>query len=264
MMAFAGRAAIVTGAARGIGKAVALQLAAVGMDVLACSRSERNDAELPGTIGETAKAVSALGRKGIPMRVDLPDDSDNRAMVARALEEFGRIDLLVNNAAYAAYGSLLDSPIGEFDRSFRVNARAPYLSTQLVAPSMIEHGGGVIFNITSGAAKHPRALSPAAAAASRGMTMFPNATYGSTKAALDRCTSALAPELHKHNIAIVALNPGFTNTERTRSLALPDFEMAGSQSPGSIGTIITFIAADPMAYTGQIIDAREFAQAHGL
>jgi NAD(P)-dependent dehydrogenase (short-subunit alcohol dehydrogenase family) len=262
MASLEGKSAIVTGGARGIGKAIALELAGAGVDVLVCARSDREDPSMPGTIGQTAREIEALGRKAVALRVDLMNDDDNRAMVDKALAEFGKIDILVNNAVYVSFASFLESPIEDLDAAFRVNVRAPYLSSKLVAPSMIANGGGAIFNISSGAARHP--VSGAPTPARLGMNTRPNATYGPTKAALDRYTTGLAPELAAHNIAIVSVDPGFTNTERTRSWVDADFDMSVSQSPETTAKAIAFMAREPMAYSGQVVVARDLAAEKSL
>src|SRR5690348_8620129 len=96
-----GKTAIVTGSSRGIGKAIALKLAADGANVVVCARSTESTPELPGSIDETAAAIQALGRRALAIRTDVTNDSEVAAMVARTLEELGRIDILVNNAALA-------------------------------------------------------------------------------------------------------------------------------------------------------------------
>src|SRR3954453_8808887 len=92
----AGKVAIVTGSSRGIGKVLALRLAQDGADIVVCARSQ-TQGELPGTIGETAAAVEGLGRKALPLKLDLASDADIDAVVERTMGEFGRIDILVNN-----------------------------------------------------------------------------------------------------------------------------------------------------------------------
>src|SRR5438309_9590481 len=95
-----GKVALVTGASRGIGKGIAVALAEQGAHVAVCSRSDGSTQDLPGTIGETAAAVQALGRKGIAVRMDVGNDDEVRAGVERTLRELGPIDILVNNAVF--------------------------------------------------------------------------------------------------------------------------------------------------------------------
>jgi NAD(P)-dependent dehydrogenase (short-subunit alcohol dehydrogenase family) len=250
----AGKTAIVTGASRGIGKAIALELARRGVNLAICARTKHVDPTLPGTIGQTAEEITAVGVRVLAMRVDIGDDDDIRTMVTRTRDEFGTLDILVNNAAYIPEGGFLDSTIDELDLAYRLNVRAAYLATQLVAPAMIRTGGGVIFNITSGASRLspvPQGTSGAAPA----MNWRPHPGYGITKAALDRATNALALELYEQNVAVIAVNPGFTVTERVKML-MPDRQNSGNR-PEDTALVIAKLARNPMKYTGQILNTSD-------
>lgn len=254
-----GKAAIVTGGARGIGKAIALALAAEGMDVLVCARSVRNDPALPGTIGETAQAVQNLGSRGIALQTDLTKDDDIRAMIDRAHREFGRIDLLVNNAAYLASGTMLEGPIEELEMALAVNLRAPYLAAQLVAPIMRSQGGGAIFNITApGTRPIPEDMRPVP------FRTPVNPCYSVTKAALESFTRMLAFEGAESNICSAAIDPLFTDTEMARFLTPDDFNTSFGNDPAMIGRATAFMASDPRSFNGQVVVARDVAQEHGL
>src|SRR5262245_39250944 len=98
-----GKTAVITGSSRGIGKAIALQLAADGADIAVCARTEQQVGELPGTIGETAAAIEALGRRAIALRVDVMKEEDLRSMIDQAIVAFGKIDIMINNAAYVGF-----------------------------------------------------------------------------------------------------------------------------------------------------------------
>ena len=259
MKTLQGKSAIVTGAARGIGKAIALALANEGMNILVCARSVNNDPALPGTIGETAEAVQALGCRGIAQQTDLMRDDDVRAMIDRAQQEFGRIDLLVNNAAYLASGSMLESPIAELEMALAVNLRAPYLAAQLVAPIMKAQGGGAIFNITA----------PGTRPIPADMRHVPfrtpvNPSYSISKAALESFTKMLAYEGAAFNVASAAIDPLFTDTEMARFLTPDGFDTSFGNDPDMIGRAVAFMAKDPQAFNGQIVVARDVAQEHGL
>ncbi len=254
-----GKSAIVTGAARGIGKAIALALATEGMDVLVCARSVKNDPALPGTIGETADAIQALGGRGVAHQTDLSRDEDVRAMIDRAYQEFGRIDLIVNNAAYLASGTMLGSPISEFEMAFAVNLRAPYLSAQLAAPIMKAQGGGAIFNITApGNRPIPSDMRPVP------FRTPVNPCYSVSKAALESFTRMLAFEGAEYGVASAAIDPLFTDTEMARFLTPDDFDTSFGNDPDMIGRVVAFMAMNPEAFNGQIVVARDVAEAHGL
>ena len=242
--------AIVTGSSRGIGKVLALRLASEGASVVVCGRSDQQG-ELPGTIGETAAEIEALGQRALALKVDLADDADIDMLVNRTVGEFGRIDILVNNAVIVGPRRMFIGGDAEFlDHAYRVNVRGPFRLAQRVSEVMVRQGGGTIINITSGAARHPQPP-PAQMDA-----MDPS--YGITKAALDRFTTAYAGELKSHNIAIVSVAPGLVITERIRQAAIRrNVDFGRAESPDVIASAVARICQDPMQYTGQILAARE-------
>jgi NAD(P)-dependent dehydrogenase (short-subunit alcohol dehydrogenase family) len=251
-----GKIAIVTGSSRGIGKVLALRLAQDGADIVVCARSERVG-ELPGTIGETAAAVEGLGRRALALKLDLAQDSDIDAVVERTVGEFGRVDILVNNAVIVGPRRAFLGGDAEFlDLAYRVNVRGPYRLAQRVSQVMAEQGGGTIVNITSGAARHPQ--TPLAVGVD---AMDPS--YGITKASLDRITTAYASELEAHNIAILSVAPGLVITERIRQAAIRrNVEFGRAESPDVIATAVSTICQDPMQFTGCILSARDVVAQH--
>ncbi len=144
-----GKVAIVTGASRGIGKAIALRLAEAGCAVTIAAKSERSRDMLPGSIYETAEQIEAAGGKALAVRTDLRSAEDVEQMVAATVEKFGRVDLLVNNAGALWVQPVMKTPLKRFDLVHSVNARAPFLAAQLCAGAMMQHGqGGHILNIS--------------------------------------------------------------------------------------------------------------------
>jgi NAD(P)-dependent dehydrogenase (short-subunit alcohol dehydrogenase family) len=252
---FKGQVAIVTGSSRGIGKVLALKLAQEGADVTVCARSQ-TQGELPGTIGETAAAILALGSRALAVKLDLTEDADIDAVVAQTMGEFGHIDILVNNAVIVGPRQrFLGGDAAFFDLAYRVNVRGPYRLAQQVSGIMAAGGGGTIVNVTSGAARHsPPPTVPATAAELDSL----DPSYGITKAALDRMTSAYAGELMAHNIAIVSVSPGLVITERIRQAAIRrNVDFARAQSPDVIATAVARICQDGMQYTGRILAAQD-------
>ena len=147
-----GKVAIVTGASRGIGKAIALGFAKEGAKVVVAARSETAPNEkLPGTIHETVAEIEKLGGEAIAVRCDVTDEASVAAMVEAALQRFGRIDILVNNAAIDFPFPAREMPLKRWDIVLKVNATGPFLCAKAVLPSMIAQGGGSIVNITSNA-----------------------------------------------------------------------------------------------------------------
>lgn len=149
MSDLSGKVAIVTGASRGIGKAIALRLAEAGCAVTIAAKSERSRDLLPGSIYETAEQIEAAGGKALAVRTDLRSADDVEAMVKATVEKFGRVDLLVNNAGALWVQPVMQTPLKRFDLVHSVNARAPFLAAQMCAGAMMQHGqGGHILNIS--------------------------------------------------------------------------------------------------------------------
>ncbi|TMC08342.1 MAG: SDR family NAD(P)-dependent oxidoreductase [Chloroflexi bacterium] len=197
-----GRVAIVTGASRGIGAAIAMRFAAAGAAVAVSARTEvESDDRLPGTIHETAGAISAAGGRAVAIRADLASAADRRRLVETAEAELGPVDVLVNNAAVTWFVPVADFPLRRFEVMFEVQVRAPFELAQLVLPGMRERGRGWILNISSGAARHPQGP-PYGPRAGRGGTV-----YGMCKAAIERFSTGLAAEVYDAGIAVNALSP---------------------------------------------------------
>jgi 7-alpha-hydroxysteroid dehydrogenase len=224
----AGRAAIVTGASRGLGRAIALALAAEGAAVAVAGRTEQVwDDRLPGTIGETVAEIEAAGGRAVPVRADLTDHDSIARLVDSARDALGPIVILVNNAAFTAPGrpptpgaeprakaakptpagvkpgwpGFVSTPLHAYRRHFDIAVFATYELMQMVCPDMIEAGGGSIINITSVASRMP------------GDGPYPDRSggvlpgYGGSKAALEHLTQCAAYDLADHNIAVNALSP---------------------------------------------------------
>ncbi|HWC29279.1 MAG TPA: SDR family NAD(P)-dependent oxidoreductase [Dehalococcoidia bacterium] len=256
-----GKVALITGSSRGIGKATALQLARDGADIVVCARSLESSEEYPGSIGETAGAVRAFGRCALPVQADILEDADLRNAVEATMEEFGRIDILVNNAAIVTSGPILKGDVSLLERSFAANVRAPFVMTQLVAPLMVANGGGLIVNISSGAARHPP---PPAEDRPDRPRIHPGPEYGISKAALDRLSTGIAEELGAHNIAVVSIWPGFTLTERMAKRQIPGLDMSTGEPMETTAKAVAFVCREPMRHNGRILQAREVVDQNGL
>ena len=203
MQRFTGRTALVTGASRGIGAAIAQRLAAEGADVVITARTLDHHDHLDGSLNETLGRCRQFGGRVFAIAADLGDPRDRARIVPEALEFLdGRIDVLVNNAAAAIYQSMLDYPAKRRMITFEVNVFAPLELAQAVIPGMIERGEGWIVNVSSATA-NPAGGPPfktSGVAAAVGM-------YGASKAALNRLTNAMAVELHGTGIRINTIAP---------------------------------------------------------
>lgn len=187
-----GRVAVITGASRGIGRALALRLAAEGADIVVAAKSEQSTERLPGTIYETAAEVERLGGQALPVRVDVRSEDDVARMVDRAMERFGRIDILINNAGALWWKPVLETPPKRFDLLMGVNVRAAYLCSYYVLPHMQRQRWGHIINMAPGISAH----------ANPGMVAYMIAKMGMARLAI-----GIAEEHRQDNIAANALWP---------------------------------------------------------
>jgi citronellol/citronellal dehydrogenase len=200
---FEGRNVIVTGASRGIGAALAERLCAQGANVALVARTAEKHDHLAGSLADTAQRCARFGTAVHTIVADLADADSRATVVPTALEVFdGRLDILVNNAAAAIYQSLLTYPLKRRRIMFEVNVHAPVDLIQAAAPVMAARGEGWILNVSSASAKH--AAGPPFRTAGRATEI---GLYGSTKAALNRETNALAVELYDRNIRVNTIEP---------------------------------------------------------
>ena len=200
-MTLEGKVAIVTGASRGIGTAIAERFAADGAAVAVTARTvEDGDHPLPGSINATLHTIIDAGGTAIAVAADLAKPDDRRRLVHTVEKEFGPIDVLVNNAAITYFEPVEAFDEGHYRTMFEVQVRAPFELAQLVLPGMRERRRGWILNISSAAAIHPQG--PPYERRLSGGTV-----YGMCKAALERFTTGLAAEVHTDNIAVNVLSP---------------------------------------------------------
>lgn len=190
-MKLAGNAAIITGAGRGIGRAIALAFAHEGADVLVASRTLSE-------VAETAEEVRALGRHALALKVDVSNRDEVERMVAQAFDEFGKLDILVNSAGiYGAIGPLVDNDPEKWVQTVRINLFGSFFCARAVLPFMIRQRRGKIINLSGGGASSP----------------LPNfSAYAASKAAIVRLTETLAEEVKGFNIQVNAIAPGAVNT----------------------------------------------------
>lgn len=147
-MRFNDRVAIITGASRGVGRALALGLAAEGCHIVVAAKSVEENPELPGTIHSVAREVEALGRRALPFMVDVRDGERLQAMVAATVETFGRVDFLLNNAGALFWRTVEQTPTSRYDLVNQVNARAAFIAARECIPHMRRQGFGHILNMS--------------------------------------------------------------------------------------------------------------------
>jgi NAD(P)-dependent dehydrogenase (short-subunit alcohol dehydrogenase family) len=247
-MDITGKVAVVTGASRGIGRAIAVALAQAGVDVVCTARSTEAQPHkvLPGTIEETARQVQALGRRAVAIPADVSKEEEVEAMARRVLAEFGRLDILVNNAAIATSGSFLEVPVRRWDLVLNVNLRGVYLCSRAFLPSMLERGSGSIINVSSYASHTDGSWGLA---------------YSVSKAALERLTTGLAAELAPAGIAVNAIQiERFVSSEGFVYLS-PGADYSTWDKPETVGEDLVWLASREPSFTGQILSLAAIEEA---
>jgi NAD(P)-dependent dehydrogenase (short-subunit alcohol dehydrogenase family) len=278
-----GRVAVVTGASRGLGKAIAVALAADGAAVAVVARTEQQwDERLPGTIGETVEQIESGGGSAVAIRADLSDRDDRARLVEAARAALGPITILINNAAFtapgrpprtapdgqresrpegqhsgrrrsapasqikAAWPTFLTTPLAAYERHFHIGPFAAYELSQQVVPDMAAAGYGSIINITSGASRMP------------GEGPYPDrgggvlAGYGGAKAALEHFTRCAAYELAGQNIAVNALAPSKAILTPGLAYYSTTFEDLSSEEEFAEAAV-RLAVVDPKVVTGKIV-----------
>jgi citronellol/citronellal dehydrogenase len=243
------RVALITGASRGIGRALALGLARAGWDIVVAAKSTESTDKLPGSIHSVALEVQAFGGQSLPVQVDVRDEAQIDGMVAQALDRFGRLDLLVNNAGALHWKSLLDTPAKKFDLVMAVNARAAFLCARAVLPAMIRQRWGHIIN-----------MSPPL-----DLAMVPGRiAYAISKLGMTLLTHGLAEEARPHNIAVNSLWP-VTIIESQASINWGLGTREQWRKPDIlVDCVLRLAAKEPTAITGQTLLDEDFLRAEGV
>lgn len=239
MGAVEGKIALVTGAARGIGRAIAEELAAEGADLVLCDLKAE-------WLSETAAAIQAKGRKAVCLPADVGNGESVDAAVAEAVKQCGRIDILVNNAGITKDTFLARMSEQDWDAVINVNLKGTFLFTKAVGKVMMKQRGGAIVNIASI------------------IGLIGNAgqcNYAASKAGVIALTKSVAKELASRNVRANAVAPGFIDTKMTE--ALPDdikkqmlalIPLGRFGQPRDVARVVVFLAGEQSAYlTGQVL-----------
>jgi 3-oxoacyl-[acyl-carrier protein] reductase len=192
--------ALITGAGKGIGKAIAIALAKEGVNVILVSRTQTD-------VDQLAIETSHLGVKSLALSADVSDINSINKAVEKALAEFKTIDILINNAGIASFGKFLELEPEAWEKIIQVNLMGTYYTTRAVIPNMIERQTGDIINISSTAGLNGNALTSA---------------YSASKFAVLGLTDSLMQEMRKHNIRVTALTPSTVATDMAKDLNLTD------------------------------------------
>ena len=245
-----GKVAIVTGGSRGIGKQICLTFAGEGAAVVVVARTEKEgESRLPGNIHQTADEIRALGGTALPIRTDITVDEDVERMVQQTVDEFGRIDILVNDAAVNVNSTVADLPVKRWDLMMRVNLRGTFICTKAVLPTMMTQRSGNIMCMTSVAAK--RRAPPG------------EVCYSITKTGIELFCWGLAPEVKEYNIAVNDLYPsggvttdGFREVFKRREFSEEDLKRM--KTPEQIAEAALWIVQqDADTFTGRSVNDDE-------
>jgi NAD(P)-dependent dehydrogenase (short-subunit alcohol dehydrogenase family) len=230
--------ALVTGASRGIGRQLCVDLAAAGYDVICVARStDERPGKLAGTIDATTGLVEEHGRRALPIAVDVRDATAVGYAVDQVEAEFGRLDLVVNNAAVAPPGATLDLPLKLWQLTVDVNLNGPLYLAWHAGRLMLAAGAGRIVNISSGAAVAPE---------------FGRTSYTVSKAALEMLTRCLAYELAPA-VAVNCLRLDVpVRSEGFEATLGPDADIDEFEDPVIVSDAVLHFAAAPLDVTGQI------------
>lgn len=192
--------ALITGAGKGIGKAVAIALAKEGVNIVLIARTQAD-------IDEVAQEINTYGVKTLALTADVADINSVNLAIEKAIASFQTIDILINNAGIATFGKFLELEPSEWERIIQVNLMGVYYVTRAILPNMIERQTGDIINISSTAGLNGNALTSA---------------YSASKFALLGLTDSLMQEMRKHNIRVTALTPSTVATDMAKELNLTD------------------------------------------
>ena len=266
------RVAVVTGASRGIGKAIAIELARAGYDIAALARTvhegearehsstlQRSDTSpLPGSLDSTAALIRAEGRDCLVLPADLLDHASLDAAIARVLTEWDRVDVLVNNGRYVGPGHMdhiVDTPVQVLRDHLEANALAPVVLIKELLPQMIERGGGTIINITSSVAFED----PPEPAGAGGWGLG----YAFSKGALHRIAGVLAVEQRDTNVFAFNVQPGFIATERMQQdMAAFGFDASTGAPAAVVGKVCRWLLESPgaAALNGTNVEAQDLCR----
>lgn len=237
---------LVTGASRGIGRALAVGFAQEGAFVVAVARTQTGADSLEGTVQQ----IVGSGGKAVAVACDVTKENEVNRVVDTALTTFGRIDVLVNDAGVNVRGIVLELAAESWDQIMAVNVRGPFLMCKHALPIMIRRGRGNVINITSSTSQH---------------YVRGDVAYSTSKAALNRFTLNLAEEVRQYNIAVNLLTPGLVESHLTRDWTPSGPEDTRHPSPPQavVPAAVWLACQDASTFTGRVVSRYDFGKTWG-
>mmetsp|Transcript_15627 Transcript_15627/g.44321 ORF Transcript_15627/g.44321 Transcript_15627/m.44321 type:complete len:291 (-) Transcript_15627:714-1586(-) len=244
-----GRVAVITGASRGIGRECALSLAREGCHIVVAAKSVEDKPNLPGTIFSVAEEVKQLGQRAIPIQVDVRSEDSVKAMIDKTIEEFGRLDILINNAGALWWKKLEDTPMKRYDLINGVNSRGTFVCTQNAIPHMLKNKWGHVINMSP----------PVDLSMLDGKIAYCISKFGMTIQA-----HGLAQELGGQGVACNALWPATA----VESYATLNFGLGGPSMwrKASIiaDSVVMICKEDPNTFTGHALIDEDYMRSRGI
>ena len=253
-MSLQGKTLLITGASRGIGLAIARRAAADGANIVILAKTTKATPKLPGTIYSAAEEVQAAGGQALPLAVDIRDEDAVLAAVVQAVQKFGGIDMLVNNASAIGLTDTEHTPMKRYDLMNGINARGTYLCTQACLAELKK---------SAQAGRNPHVLNMSPPLSMKPHWFAPHTAYTMAKYGMSMCTLGHAAEFKKYGIAVNSLWPR-TAIATAALQMIPGADISRCRKPEILSDAAYFILSGPSSHTGNFYLDDEILAAHGV
>ena len=253
-MSLKGKTLFITGASRGIGLAIAKRAAADGANIVIAAKTTEPNPKLPGTIYTAATEIEAAGGRALPLAVDIREEGAVLAAVAKAVETFGGIDILVNNASAISMTDTEHTPMKRYDLMNSINARGTYLCTQACLPELKK---------SAAAGRNPQVLNMSPPLSMKQQWFAPHTAYTMAKYGMSMCTLGHAGEFRKYNIAVNSLWPRTAIATAALQL-IPGVDVNRCRKPEILADAAYLILTGPSSNSGNFYMDDALLAAHGV
>ncbi len=255
MTTLQGKTLVITGASRGIGLAIAKRAAADGANIVILAKTSEPNPKLPGTLSSAAAEIEAAGGHALPVQTDIRDENAVARAMAAAVERFGGIDILINNASAISLTPTLMTPMKRFDLMFGVNVRGTYCCTQAALPELLK---------SAQAGRNPHVLNMSPPLSMKEHWFRPHVAYSMAKYGMSECTLGHAGEFRPHGIAVNSLWPR-TAIATAAMQMIPGVDLALCRTPEILADAAYLIlTSDARAHTGNFYIDDELLAQHGV